>query len=144
MRLATFRRSRFCVFETLSVFRCLFVPSQVHYLPLAGESVPSTMVRGWMVRIRLPEMRFQRRHVRHGMTDVDIIVRELGFNNCPTSPCTQDSQNNEIHVFSCFPLYEHATVPFEFPRQVSPCPRGSCSLPLPCFTGIPETPTRRT
>src|SRR5207245_1238377 len=27
MRLATFRRSRFCVSETLSVFRCLFVPS---------------------------------------------------------------------------------------------------------------------
>src|SRR5260370_35755552 len=45
MRLATFRRSRFCVSETLSVFRCLFVPSQVHYLPLAGESVPSTEVR---------------------------------------------------------------------------------------------------
>jgi hypothetical protein len=33
---------------------------------------------------------------------------------------------------------------FEFPRRVSSCPRGSCSLPLPCLTGISETPTRRT
>src|SRR6266699_1337545 len=44
MRLATFRRSRFCVSETLSVVRCLFIPSQVQYLPLARESVPSTEV----------------------------------------------------------------------------------------------------
>jgi len=38
------------------------------------------------------------------MTDVDIIVRELGFNSCPVSPCTQDLQNGEIHAFSRFPL----------------------------------------
>ena len=53
MRLATCRRSRFCVSETLSVFRCLFVPSQVHYLPLAGESVPSTC-REWIDIAHLP------------------------------------------------------------------------------------------
>jgi len=51
-----------------------------------------------------PECVFQRRHFGHGMTDVDVIVRELGFNNCPASPCTQDLQNREIHVFSRFPL----------------------------------------
>ena len=58
IRLATCRRSRFCVYETLSVFRCLFVPSQVHYLLLARESVPSTRIRVWVLRIHLSKMRF--------------------------------------------------------------------------------------
>src|SRR5437879_2561438 len=58
MSVSTFRRSRFCIYETLSVFRCLFVPSQVHYLPLARESVPSTRVREWILRICLSRMRF--------------------------------------------------------------------------------------
>src|SRR5436305_3463474 len=31
LRFASFRRSRFCVYETFSVFRCPFVPYLVHY-----------------------------------------------------------------------------------------------------------------
>ncbi len=31
MRFASFRRSRFCAYETCSVFRCPFVPYRVHY-----------------------------------------------------------------------------------------------------------------
>jgi hypothetical protein len=56
MRFATCRRSRFCVYETCSLFRCPFVPSQVHYLPLVGESMASTTVT--CLRICLPRMRF--------------------------------------------------------------------------------------
>ncbi|EFH86517.1 hypothetical protein Krac_7817 [Ktedonobacter racemifer DSM 44963] len=39
MRLASFRRSRFCAKRTLSVFRCPFVSYRVHYPLLTGESV---------------------------------------------------------------------------------------------------------
>lgn len=78
------------------------------------------------------------------MTDVGIIVQELGFNTCPVSPCTQDVQSNVIPVFSCSLLYEHAPVAIAFPLRVRSCPRGSCSLPLPCLTGMSQAPTRRT
>ena len=37
LRLASFRRSRFCIYETLSVFRCPFVPYQVHFLLFIEE-----------------------------------------------------------------------------------------------------------
>ncbi len=38
-RLSTFRRSRFCVYETCSVFRCSFVPYRVHYPLYIEESM---------------------------------------------------------------------------------------------------------
>src|SRR6266566_6058568 len=37
--LSTFRRSRFCAYETCSVFRCPFVPYRVHYPLYIEESI---------------------------------------------------------------------------------------------------------
>lgn len=43
------------------------------------------------------------------------------------------------------PLSDHARVPFEFPRQVRPCPRGRlCSQPLLSVKGISCASKRRT
>jgi hypothetical protein len=39
LSLSTFRRSRFCAYETCSVFRCPFVPSRVHYPLYIEESI---------------------------------------------------------------------------------------------------------
>jgi len=96
MHLAACRRSRFCTEKTLSVFRRPFVPYQAHYLPFTGEGVyPHTS------GMRL----FRCRHFRHAVADVGIIMRELGFDNCPASPCTQDLQSSAIHAFCRSPLY---------------------------------------
>ena len=57
MSLAAGRRSRFCVYETCSVFRCSFVPYRVHYPLYIEESmrvsdftVPSLCATGLELR----------------------------------------------------------------------------------------------
>ena len=118
VRFATFRRSRFCTYETCSVFRCPFVLCQVHYLPYIEESVglPNFITACFpqLSTLRL----FRCRHLRHGLTDVRTIMRELGFSNWPASPCTQDLQGHDIHAFSHALLFRHAVFPFTFRCQV--------------------------
>jgi hypothetical protein len=60
MRLSTFRRSRFCAYETCSVFRCPFVLFRVHYPPFIG---------GGGVHEDWGLMFFRCRSFRHGLTD---------------------------------------------------------------------------
>jgi hypothetical protein len=68
MRLSTFRRSRFCAYETCSVFRCPFVPYRVHYPPYIEESV--RLSRSWQpVYPRKALGCFRCRSFRHGLTD---------------------------------------------------------------------------
>jgi hypothetical protein len=50
----------------------------------------------------------------HAVMDMDVIVRELGFDNS-ISPYIQGLRSHVIHAFWHSPLYEHATVPLEFP-----------------------------
>ena len=69
----------------------------------------------------------------HGMTDVEFIVRELGFDSPSLTNCAQDLRNDGIHAFCHPPLRRHAAVPLSFRRQVSRCPEGHLALNLPSF-----------
>ena len=81
----------------------------------------------------------------HGVTDVEFIVRDLGFDSPSLTNCAQDLRNDGIHAFCHPPLRRHAAVPLSFRRQVSRCPEGHIALNLPSlFGGIPYVPTRRT
>lgn len=110
MSLSTFRRSRFCAYETLSAFRCPSVLCQVPYLLLAGESVPFPKIRGCITASNATRCVFQRRHFMHGVADAKFIVRELRFDSPNFTNCAQDWQTHEIHAFPHVPRYEHATV----------------------------------
>jgi hypothetical protein len=132
--LASLRVSRVCASVTLSTGRCPSVPSP--------RSLLVTRWREPCIRSDITDV-FQRRRFRYAATDVGVIVRNSDL-TVPVSPCVQDLQTHEVHIFPRVPLYWHATVPLVFRRQVSHCPRGSYSQPLLSSTGIPETPTRRT
>jgi hypothetical protein len=98
------------------------------------SSLPVTRWRESCIRSDITDG-FQRRRFRYGATDVGVIVGNSD-STVPVSPCVQDLQTHDIHIFSHVPLSWHATVPFVFRRQVSQCPGGSYSQPPLCFTGI--------
>ena len=69
-RFSTFRRSRFCTYETCSVFRCPFVPYRVHYPLYIEESIGVSNFTIPYVCATGLELRFFRcRHFRYGLTD---------------------------------------------------------------------------
>jgi hypothetical protein len=70
------------------------------------------------------------------MTDVEFIVRELGFDSPSLTNCAQDLRNGGIHAFCHPPLRRHAAVPLSFRRQVSRCPEGHLALNLPSFLEV--------
>src|SRR5260370_19601481 len=67
-RLSTCRRSRFCAYETVSVFRCAFVPYRVHY-PLYIEESIGVWYRTLFMRNGTRVALFRCRHFRYGLTD---------------------------------------------------------------------------
>ncbi len=99
--LSTFRPSRFCAYGTLTVCRCPFVPFSGS-LPAARQREHFQVIEGNLV--------FWRRHHKEGVTDVVPITRELGFDNCPVSPCTENLRNVNLPPFDLLPLYRQAVV----------------------------------
>src|SRR5260370_7115707 len=85
---------------------------------------------------------FQRRRFRYGATGAAYHHRELGF--VVHSPCTQDSQNVNVHTFHSPPLYWHPPFLLGFPPQLTQSPEGTCPQPPLHYAGIPKPPTRRT
>src|SRR5579859_2160326 len=120
MRLASFRRSRFCAYETFSVFRCPFVPYQVHY--------PLFIEEGYFLQTDY-------------LCSFSISSSFAWFDGCClTSYRNLDSAIGQLHHYPHRGLLAHRTCgpmpslmfrvtsmllsTFDFRRRVSSCPRG--------------------
>ena len=122
LRLASFRRSRFCAYETFSVFRCLFVPYLVHYQLFIGGGCLQTDY----------------------LCTFPISPSHAWFDGCGlTSYRNLGSAIDQLHHYPRRGLLAHRTCgpmrymlspmfrvmsmllsTFDFRRRVSSCPRG--------------------
>jgi hypothetical protein len=141
---AACRPSRVYDFETFSVFRCpvLYLHTKLIVCGSLERAFHRLIYQRCITACNYTSCIFQRRRFRYGATGAAYHHRELGF--VVHSPCTQDLQNVSLHTFNSSPLYWHAVVLFGFPRQVSPCPGGTCPQPPLHVAGISKPPTRRT
>jgi len=140
MSLAACRRSRFCAYETCSVFRCPFVLYRVHYPLYIEGSLGLPSYTATCLPRRGHYRGFRCRHLMHGLTDVGFIIRELGFNNWPVSPLPLWGLH--AHRTCGAASYMPSGVPrvtsmllstIDFRRRVSSCPRG-LTPSLSCVT----------
>ena len=153
-RLSTCRRSRFCAYETCSVFRCPFVLYRVHYPPYIEESVrlPNWAAAYFFFPHQYGLCVFRCRHFRYGLTDVALTSCEnlgLAIDQLHLYPLCgllahRTCRSAEYIPSSAFRFNDMLLSTIVFRLRVSHCPRGLYSLSLPCFTDIPYAPTRRT
>jgi len=144
MRLVSFRRSRFCAYETCSVFRCPFVPYLVHHQLFIEE--------GFWSSISLMTYCFLQTDY---LCSFSISPSQAWFDGC----CLASYRNlglaiGQLHHYPPCGLLAHRTCgpmrympslmfrvtsmllsTFDFRRRVSSCPRGFLPPSSPVLHG---------
>ena len=132
---STSRLSRLYAYETWSALRCPLVS-------LPELTVPSPSERALT---RLTPMREYSDGVASRMLRRGYALPQWRLGFVRQTHHTHRTCGATVTSFRYPPLSDHARVPFEFPRQVRPCPRGHlCPQPLLSVKGISCASKRRT